>query len=100
MLEYDPSRRLTASECLSHDYFQVRFPFPLNANIEQEENIEVENSLSMTKKSCMIDQMEVYKNIAKENEKKESKQCSSEQMIKNARYKPGVRTMQKMNINN
>ena len=31
MLNYDPAKRPSASECLSYPFFQVKIPVPLNA---------------------------------------------------------------------
>lgn len=31
MLNYDPNKRPTASQCLQYPFFQVRVPIPINA---------------------------------------------------------------------
>lgn len=35
MLEYDPAKRPTASECLQFEFFKIQIPIPLNANVAE-----------------------------------------------------------------
>ena len=38
MLQYDPAKRPTASECLQYPFFRVRVPIPLSAPDYQDED--------------------------------------------------------------
>ena len=54
MLNYDPKKRPTASECLQYPIFQVRVQFPLNApDFEHQEDRDLEDLLLDKKPSTM-----------------------------------------------
>ena len=92
MLKYEPNKRPTASECLQHEYFKIRVAFPLciEEREEEEERDPLEGSidlLSMSHKELIMEE------VGKAEKETKPRGFSSMAMLKDARYRPGVRSL-------
>ena len=52
MLDYNPNKRPTASECWQHDFFKITIPIPINASTtdnDEEDKEEFKQTFTLTK---------------------------------------------------
>ena len=96
MLQYDPNKRPTASQCLQYDYFKVKIPIPINASTtDLEDDDKEEFKQTFTDRRTMENFGEKFKSEVETMHNK-GPCLSSLSMMKRARYKPSVNTKQFM----
>ncbi len=99
-MRYDPSKRLTAAECLQHPYFQIRLPIPLSAKQDEEETKSKPAEEVGPRKSLEGFPQLKEGEIRRAEGRGRAKKVTAKELMQNARYRPGVRPMTLRGSNN
>lgn len=90
MLIYDPKKRPTASDCLQHPFFLVKVPIPMNVAMDTIEDTSQKTEEKIIPKAEVFEKSVFKKEENEEKKVNERKKISSLELMRNARYKPGV----------